>query len=86
MYDVMNEGSCSLCPYCKENEEHECSRCTHPVFSRELGGMKWINGNMIELKDGGKFLENSKGHPPDWCPLRIDSQDITPDMPPYSMG
>lgn len=74
--------SCDLCIY-KEEKEEEINVwvCTHPKWKDMSSGNDLYRGYMIEIEDGKKLIE-IKGSVPDWCPLRISLEDITPDMPP----
>lgn len=84
--EIMKENTCYLCPYVLKVEHSkepniEYYSCNHPKWVNNTGEVRWVSYNLIEIKKGSRLIENPN-YIPDFCPLRIMPDNITPDMPP----
>lgn len=55
--------------------------CGHPKWEGLPGETKWVGINLVTMIDGAKHIENPDVIP-DFCPLGMTTDRITPDMPP----
>lgn len=76
---------CSMCYY-RQNKDTE-SICIHPKWVGMDESNIYVKPEMklFKVPKSSRFIDTKNiSNSPDWCPLRMKKEDITPDMPPQS--